>query len=119
MIMYTIYGIKNCGTMKKAFTALEEAGVPYQFFDYKKQTIDTNTIQSWVDVLGIAVVLNKKGTTWRKQTDEVKQQAESDEAFAIQLMADNSSMIKRPILVNAENNVLMAGFDADKYAQLP
>lgn len=112
--MYTIYGIKNCSTMKKAFTALDEAGIAYEFFDYKKQDISTDKITEWVNELGIDVVLNKRGTTWRKQTDEVKAAADADVTKAISLMAANPSMIKRPVL-EAEN-ILLAGFDADKYA---
>lgn len=114
--MYTIYGIKNCNTMKKAFTALDTVGIDYAFFDYKKQPIDTDTIAQWVETLGMDVVLNKRGTTWRKQTDEIKAEAEADQQKAIELMAANPSMIKRPMLQS--ESILMAGFDADKYAQL-
>lgn len=118
--MLTIYGIKNCSTMKKAFTALDEAGVAYEFFDYKKQEITTDTIQTWVNALGIDTVLNKRGTTWRKQSDETKEAATADESKAVALMAENPSMIKRPMLVGevAGNAVLMAGFDAEKYVAL-
>lgn len=114
--MLTIYGIKNCSTMKKAFTALDDAGVTYEFFDYKKQDITPDTIRTWVDELGIDTVLNKRGTTWRKQPDDVKALADADVEKAIALMADHASMIKRPMLVG--DGVLMAGFDADKYADL-
>lgn len=114
--MYTIYGIKNCSTMKKAFNALDEAGHSYEFFDYKKQEIPADVIKAWVDELGIETVLNKRGTTWRKQDDETKAAAEADTSKAIALMAANPSMIKRPILQG--DGVLMAGFDAEKYASL-
>lgn len=114
--MYTIYGIKNCSTMKKAFTALDEAGIAYEFFDYKKQDISTDKITEWVNELGIDVVLNKRGTTWRKQTDEIKAEADADVTKAISLMAANPSMIKRPVL--EAKNILLAGFDADKYVAL-
>lgn len=102
--------------MKKAFTALDDAGISYEFFDYKKQDISTDKITEWVNELGIEVVLNKRGTTWRKQTDEVKAEADADVTKAISLMAANPSMIKRPILEG--KNTLLAGFDIDNYAEL-
>ena len=94
----TIYGIKSCSTMKKAFTKLDELGVSYEFHDYKKQGIEKETIQRWVDSLGIDKVLNKRGTTWRKLKDEQKQAADSDVDKAIDLLVENTSMIKRPII---------------------
>ena len=94
----TIYGIKSCSSMKKAFTKLDELDVSYEFHDYKKQGIDKETIKRWVDSLGIDKVLNKRGTTWRKLTDEQKQAADASVDKAIDLLVENTSMIKRPIV---------------------
>ena len=120
----TIYGIKSCSTMKKAFTKLDELGVNYDFHDYKKQGIDKDTIQRWVDELGIDKVLNKRGTTWRKLTDEQKQAADSDVDNAIDLLIENTSMIKRPIVEGQladKNNgqlILLCGFDAAEFDKI-
>lgn len=117
----TIYGIKSCSTMKKAFTKLDELGVSYDFHDYKKQGIDKDTIQRWVNELGIDKVLNKRGTTWRKLEDAQKQAADSDVDNAIDLLIENTSMIKRPIvegqLVDKNNGqpILLCGFDAAEF----
>ena len=117
----TIYGIKSCSTMKKAFTKLDELGVNYDFHDYKKQGIDKDTIQRWVDELGIDKILNKRGTTWRKLTDEQKQAADSDVDNAIDLLVENTSMIKRPIvegqLVDKNNGqpLLLCGFNEAEF----
>ena len=117
----TIYGIKSCSTMKKAFTKLDELGVNYDFHDYKKQGIDKDTIQRWVNELGIDKVLNKRGTTWRKLEDAQKQAADSDVDNAIDLLIENTSMIKRPIvegqLVDKNNGqpLLLCGFDEDEF----
>ena len=94
----TIYGIKSCSTMKKAFTKLDELGVSYEFHDYKKQGIDKATVQRWVNELGIDKVLNKRGTTWRKLDDSQKQAADASIDTAIELLVENTSMIKRPIV---------------------
>ena len=117
----TIYGIKSCSTMKKAFTKLDELGVSYDFHDYKKQGIDKESVQRWVDELGIDKVLNKRGTTWRKLTDEQKQAADANIDTAIDLLIENTSMIKRPIVEGQladKNNgqpILLCGFDEAEF----
>lgn len=117
----TIYGIKSCSTMKKAFTKLDELGVNYNFHDYKKQGIDKDSVQRWVDELGIDKVLNKRGTTWRKLTDEQKQAADANIDNAIDLLVTNTSMIKRPIVEGQladKNNgqpILLCGFDEAEF----
>ena len=117
----TIYGIKSCSTMKKAFTKLDELGVNYDFHDYKKQGIDKESVQRWVDALGIDKVLNKRGTTWRKLDEEQKQAADSNMDKAIDLLVENTSMIKRPILEdriddkNQGQKILLCGFDANEF----
>ena len=117
----TIYGIKSCSTMKKAFTNLDELGVNYNFHDYKKQGIDKDSVQRWVNELGIDKVLNKRGTTWRKLTDEQKQAADANVNNAIDLLIENTSMIKRPIVEGQladKNNgqpILLCGFDEAEF----
>ncbi|WP_201562556.1 arsenate reductase [Psychrobacter sp. CMS30] len=117
----TIYGIKSCSTMKKAFTKLDELGVSYDFHDYKKQGIDKESVQRWIDELGIDKVLNKRGTTWRKLTDEQKQAADANVNSAIDLLVENTSMIKRPIVEGQladKNNgqpILLCGFDEAEF----
>ena len=117
----TIYGIKSCSTMKKAFTKLDELGVNYNFHDYKKQGIDKESVQRWVNELGIDKVLNKRGTTWRKLTDEQKQAADANIDTAIDLLIENTSMIKRPIVEGQladKNNgqpILLCGFDEAEF----
>ena len=115
----TIYGIKSCSTMKKAFTKLDELGVSYDFHDYKKQGIDKQSVHRWVNELGIDKVLNKRGTTWRKLTDEQKQAADANIDTAIDLLIENTSMIKRPIvegqLIDKNQPILLCGFDAAEF----
>lgn len=108
-----IYGIKNCDTMKKAFTWLDGHGVSYTFHDYRAQGIDARTIKDWVEALGWEKVLNKASTTFKELPDADK--AGLDEAKAIALMAKNPTMIKRPMLVTGKTT--MAGFKPDLYNQ--
>ena len=108
----TIYGIKNCDTMKKAFNWLDAQGIDYIFHDYKKSGIDDVTLGRWCKTLGWEKVLNRAGTTFRKLPDEAKQ--DLDEAKAIPLMVEQPSMIKRPVIDSAGK--LTAGFKPDQFA---
>lgn len=118
----TIYGIKSCSTMKKAFTKLDELGVSYDFHDYKKQSVDKETVQRWVDKLGIDKVLNKRGTTWRKLDDNQKQAADASVDTAIDLLVEHTSMIKRPIVegerVDKNQLILLCGFDEAEFERM-
>lgn len=112
--MLMVYGIKNCSTMKKCFDWLAQHQIAYEFFDYKKQTIDLAVLQYWIEQLGLEAVINKRGTTWRKLTDEQKTQAEQvDEAII--LLQTQPSMIKRPMITDAAGKVLLQGFDVAAY----
>jgi len=109
----TLYGIRNCDTMKKAWTWLDQHGVAYAFHDYKKQGIDRVTLEQWAAEVGWEVLLNRSGTTFKALPDAAKQ--DLNEAKAIDLMLAQPSMIKRPVL--AGTGALMVGFKPDAYAQ--
>ena len=110
--MITMFGIKNCDTIKKARKWLEAEGVEFQFHDYKKDGLSMAMLDTWVKDLGWEALVNKRGTTWRKLPEEIKESI--DQASAIQIMLDNTSIIKRPLLVDDANNKLL-GFKADDY----
>ncbi len=110
----TIYGIKNCDTMKKAVTWLEAHGIEYSFHDYKKAGIDSVRLQNWLKQVSWDTLINKRGTTWRKLADDAKDNVDNDKA--IELMMDNPSLIKRPVL-DIDGKIHL-GFKADHYASL-
>ncbi|MDI4480406.1 Spx/MgsR family RNA polymerase-binding regulatory protein [Moraxella osloensis] len=112
----TIYGIKNCSTMKKAFDKLTALGLEYEFFDYKKQAINKPTLAHWVETVGIDKIMNSKGTTYRKLSDAQKAQIKQDVDAALDMMVAQPSMIKRPIVVS--NNELIIGFDETAFEKL-
>jgi Spx/MgsR family transcriptional regulator len=109
----TIYGIKNCDTMKKARTWLDGHRIPYDFHDYKAAGIDRATLESWADKAGWEVLLNRAGTTFRKLPDSAKQVAGVE--AAIVLMLAQPSMIKRPVIEH--DGGLLVGFKVDQYEQ--
>ena len=101
-----LYGIKNCDTMKKAWTWLDDHGVAYDFHDYKKLGLDRATLEDWVTQVGWELLLNRAGTTFRKLPDADR--SDIDAAKAIGLMLAQPSMIKRPVL--AAGLRLIVGF---------
>lgn len=103
----TIYGIRNCDTMKKAFAWLDANGVAYRFHDYKKDG-PPPALARWVGAVGWEKVLNRAGTTFRKLPDAQKERL--DAAKAIALMQEQPSMIKRPVIEGGP--ALIVGLDA-------
>jgi arsenate reductase len=109
----TIYGIKNCDTMKKARAWLDKHGVDYAFHDYKTAGIDRARLEHWAKKVGWETLLNRAGTTFRKLPD--KEKAGITPAKAIALMLKQPSMIKRPVL-EAGAGKLLVGFKPELYA---
>ncbi len=107
----TIYGIKNCDTMKKARAWLDTHRVAYQFHDYKAEGIDKKRLEGWAKSVGWETLLNRAGTTFRKLPEKDKQGLTA--AKAIALMLEQPSMIKRPVL--DLGGKLVVGFKPDIY----
>jgi arsenate reductase (glutaredoxin) len=107
----TIYGIKNCDTMKKARTWLDKHGVAYDFHDYKTAGIDRGTLEGWARATGWETLLNRAGTTFRKLPE--KERDDVTEKKAVALMLDQPSMIKRPVL--DVGGKLLVGFKPENY----
>jgi len=110
----TLYGIRNCDTMKKAWTWLDQHGVAYDFHDYKKQGVARGKLETWAGEVGWERLLNRAGTTFKNLPDADKQGL--DQGKAISLMLAQPSMIKRPVLETGGR--LLVGFKPDDYAQI-
>ena len=109
----TIYGIKNCDTMKKARAWLDDHGVAYAFHDYKTAGVSKDQLKSWSDQVGWETLLNRAGTTFKKLPDADKEGLNERKALA--LMLAQPSMIKRPVLEAGAK--LLVGFKPDVYAK--
>jgi arsenate reductase len=112
--MITVYGIKNCDTMKKARRWLESKKIAYHFHDYKAAGIDKIALEGWVKKVGWQVLFNRAGTTFRKLSDADKENM--TERKAVALMLAQPSLIKRPVL-DAEGK-LTVGFKPEEYKAL-
>ncbi len=104
--MLKVYGIKNCDTVKKARRWLEQQSIDYQFHDFREDGISKKQLGEWVKKLGRDRLINKRSTTWRQLTDEDK--AISSDKQAIDLLYQNPTLIKRPVI--EANNLLEVGF---------
>ena len=109
----TIYGIKNCDTMKKARAWLDDHGVDYAFHDYKTEGVDQEQLKRWSGQVGWEVLLNRAGTTFKKLPEADKEGLNERKALA--LMLAQPSMIKRPVLETDAK--LLVGFKPDIYAK--
>ena len=107
----TIYGIKNCDTMKKARAWLDKRGVAYEFHDYKSAGIERGQLERWSGDVGWETLLNRAGTTFRKLPEKDKEGLTEKKAIA--LMAAQPSMIKRPVL--DVGGKLLVGFKPKQY----
>lgn len=110
----TIYGIKNCDTMKKARAWLDKQGVDYAFHDYKSAGIDKERLEKWAKKAGWETLLNRAGTTFKKLPD--KDKTGLTEKKAIALMLAQPSMIKRPVL-ELGGGKLLVGFKPEQYGE--
>jgi arsenate reductase len=110
----SLYGIRNCDTMKKARAWLDDHDVPYIFHDYKVEGIEEAKLKAWCAQVGWETLLNRAGTTFRKLPDADK--AHLTETRALQLMREQPSMIKRPVF--ERGGTLLVGFSPEKYAAL-
>ena len=112
--MTTLYGIKNCDTIKKSRKWLEQNNIEYQFHDYRKEGLSADQLKQWCEELGWENLLNKRGTTWRKLPEETKQSIDLKAAIAI--MLEQPAIIKRPLLHTGKTKLL--GFNEEQYSEI-
>ena len=110
----TLYGIPNCDTVRKARKWLEAEAIAHQFHDFKKQGLDAQTVQAWLAHQPLDILLNRRGTSWRKLSDAEK--AITDEAQLVALMVANPSLVKRPVCVAGKT--VTVGFSEDIQSML-
>lgn len=116
--MLKIYGIPACNTMKKTFEYLQNKGISFEFFNYKKNKLRPEVLQDFINHLTLEKVLNKQGSTYRQLPEEIKL-ALNDPQKAFEFLLEKNSAIKRPIIVGKKG--VIAGFnekDLDKWLNI-
>lgn len=120
----TLYGIPNCDTVKKARVWLQEHHGDFVFHDFKKNGLTRGTVENWLAQIGLDLLINRKGTTWRALTDEQKASA-NDRESAIDLILASPSIVKRPVLQisnvdngSSEPQYISVGFSVAQYQSI-
>ncbi|SHN50657.1 arsenate reductase [Erythrobacter sanguineus] len=113
MTSIPLYGIPNCDTVKKARVWLDNQGIEHAFHDYKKQGADPEKLAAWIAQAGLDVVVNRKGTTYRKLSDADKA-ATAESHTAVALLVQHPSIIKRPIVEHPGG--VLVGFREDEWS---
>jgi Spx/MgsR family transcriptional regulator len=108
-----LYGIPNCDTVRKARAWLDAHGLEYAFHDFKKEGVDAAKVADWIVAKGVTAVVNARGTTFRKLSDEEKGQA-GDSHAAVTLLVQQPSMIKRPVVEHPGG--ILIGFKEDEWS---
>ncbi len=111
-----VYGIPNCDTVKKARAWLEAHHISFEFHDFKKVGVNASLIQAWLNDVSLDALINRRGTTWRGLTDDLKA-GTGTLAGAIALMIDKPSIIKRPIIV-INGHIKTLGFSPEQYTAI-
>ena len=111
----TLYGIRNCDTMKKARAWLDDRGVKYAFHDYKTAGVDRARLERWIAVLGWEPLVNRAGPTFRKLPDADRTNLDGRKAIA--LMLSHPSLIRRPVLESDTGTLLLVGFKPETWEQ--
>jgi len=111
-----VYGIPNCDSVKKARVWLEEHGIEFEFYDFKKLGVSSALVEDWLKDVSLDQLINKRGTTWRGLS-AVHQAEAGTTAGAIALMSHKPSIIKRPVIA-VNGRVKTLGFSAEQYETL-
>ncbi len=112
--MITLYGIKNCDTVKKARRWLDEHGVDYQFQDFREDGISADQVRSWVDELGWEVLINKRSTSWKALDASSRESMDAERA--VNAILEQPTLIKRPLLDTGHER--HCGFASGEYQSL-
>lgn len=114
-ILFQLCGIKNCDTIRKARSYLDEHAILFHFHDYRTDGLDETFLQNVIDKLGYEALLNTRSATWRKLSEERRHSISNAEA-AKKIMQEQPAVIKRPLLI-APNNAMLLGFSDTTYQQ--
>lgn len=111
--MITLYGIKNCDTVKKARAWLDKNQIAYQFHDFRSDGLNAEQVNTWISELGLETLVNKRSTTWKELDENTKTNFDQ---HAVQVITANPTLIKRPLLDTGTQKYV--GFKDTEYATI-
>lgn len=114
--MTTLYGIKNCDTVKKARRWLDAQNIDYQFHDFRVDGLSETQVQGWIDTIGLNTLVNKRSTTWKTLSNSEKEHITSDYIYAAAILLEHPTLIKRPLLETS--NISKVGFSEANYTEI-
>lgn len=114
--MTTLFGIKNCDTVKKARRWLDANGVDYTFHDFRADGLDEKQVEAWVKTMGLGTLVNKRSTTWKTLSNTEKQQIADEHVYAASILVEHPTLIKRPLLET--NGQARVGFKEADYSEI-
>ncbi|MET0356985.1 MAG: ArsC family reductase [Cellvibrio sp.] len=112
--MITLYGIKNCDTVKKSRDWLAKNNIEYRFHDFRSDGLDEAQVNNWITEIGLEILVNKRSTTWKELDDSIKDSFNEKNAAAV--IAENPTLIKRPLLDTGTKKYV--GFKETEYAKI-
>lgn len=112
--MITLYGIKNCDTVKKARDWLAKNNIDYRFHDFRIDGLDENQVTTWIAELGLETLVNKRSTTWKELDESIK--AHFNEQNAVAVIVENPTLLKRPLLDASKQKIV--GFKDTEYTKI-
>ncbi len=112
--MITLYGIKNCDTVKKARDWLAKSNIDYRFHDFRADGLDKAQVNNWIAELGLETLVNKRSTTWKELDESTK--AHFNEQNAVAVIVENPTLIKRPLLDTSTQKFV--GFKDTEYTKI-
>lgn len=115
--MIKVYGIPNCDTIKKTLKWLDGEKIEHEFHNYRVEGITRGKLEAWLEQQPLEKLLNKTSATWKKLTDEQKAAA-ADKGGAVEVMLENPTVIKRPVIENENGKVVAVGFKEPEYETL-
>jgi arsenate reductase len=112
--MITLYGIKNCDTVKKARTWLEQNKLDYRFHDFRADGLTAAQVTNWISEIGLDTLLNKRSTTWKELDETTKNNF--TESSAAEIISAHPTLIKRPLLDTGKQKHV--GFKDTEYTRI-
>ena len=112
--MITLYGIKNCDTVKKTRKWLDTHRIEYQYHDFREDGLDPDAVAAWIEELGWQNLLNRRSTSWKALGEQARMSM--DEAHAHKAILSHPTLIKRPLLDTGQQRFV--GFSAANYAKI-